>query len=183
MTGASPGLYGELFVDDAIGALFDDAATLQAMLDVEAALARAQAQIGVIPDTAAAPIAAECDASLYDLGAIGRAATLAGNPAIPLVKALTARVAAADAEAAKWVHHGATSQDIVDSAAAWQYRAAQDLLAARVGRLGAALAALIATHRRTPMIGRTFLQHAVPISFGVKLAQWLDPLPAWETTL
>lgn len=174
MTGGSSGLFGQLFVDSEMAAVFNDRAALQGMLDFEAALARAEAEVGVIPQQAAAAIAAQCDAALYDPVEIGRAATLAGNPAIPLVKALTARVAAADAEAAKWVHFGATSQDVIDSGVAQQQRAACAILLDRSARLAHALAELARTHRQTPMIGRTFLQQAVPIPFGLKAAQWLD---------
>ncbi|MFY8153545.1 MAG: lyase family protein, partial [Hyphomicrobiales bacterium] len=163
-----------------MAALFDDRATLQGMLDFEAALARAEAEVGVIPQQAATAIAAQCDAALYDIAAIGQAATLAGNPAIPLVKALTARVAAVDAESAKWVHFGATSQDVIDSGAAQQQRAVGDVLLERASRLAHALAALAKAHRHTPMIGRTFLQQAVPIPFGLKAAQWLDTVVAWH---
>lgn len=175
---SASGLFGELFVDCEMAALFDDRAALQGMLDFEAALARAEAETGVIPAACAEIIAGECKAELYDASEIGRAATLAGNPAIPLVKALTARVAAQDAEAAKWVHYGATSQDVIDSGHAQQYRAAHELLLTRSARLAHALADLAKAHRHTPMIGRTFLQHAVPISFGVKAAQWLAPVVA-----
>jgi 3-carboxy-cis,cis-muconate cycloisomerase len=170
------GLNGELFADAEMEAIFSDRAALQGMLDFEAALARAEIEAGVVPAAALPAIEAACRAELYDIAAIGRAATLAGNPAIPLVKALTARVAASDPEAAKWVHYGATSQDVIDSGHAGQYGAAQTLILARLARLAKALAALAERHRHTPMIGRTFLQHAVPISFGVKAAQWLDPL-------
>lgn len=180
MTASPSGLFGELFVDGEMATLFDDRATLQGMLDFEAALARAEAEVGVIPQQAAAAIAAQCDASFYDPAEIGRAATLAGNPAIPLVKALTARVAAQDAEAAKWVHYGATSQDVIDSGAAQQQRAVCDVLLGRSARLAHALAALAKAHRHTPMIGRTFLQQAVPIPFGLKAAQWLDPVVSWH---
>jgi 3-carboxy-cis,cis-muconate cycloisomerase len=176
MSETATGLYGELFVDGEMAALFEDRAALQGMLDFEAALACAQAVAGVVTEAVATAIAAECRAEFYDIAAIGKAATLAGNPAIPLVKALTARVAAHDPEAAKWVHYGATSQDVIDSGHARQYGAAQNLLLGRTARLAAALAGLARAHRDTPMIGRTFLQHAVPISFGVKAAQWLDPL-------
>ncbi|MBN9438612.1 3-carboxy-cis,cis-muconate cycloisomerase [Bosea sp. (in: a-proteobacteria)] len=174
------GLHGELFADHEFAALFEDQASLQGMLDFEAALAKAQAETGVIPAAAAEAIARVCEAGLYDIPAIGRAATLAGNPAIPLVKALTARVAATDPEAAKWVHFGATSQDVIDSGQAQQYRAAWELLLERSARLAHALAGLVREHRRTPMIGRTFLQHAVPIAFGLKAANWLGPVVAFH---
>ena len=170
------GLDGELFADAEMAALFDDRARLQGMLDFEAALARAEASASVVPADAVPAIEAACRAELYDIASIGRAATLAGNPAIPLVKALTARVAQASPDAAKWVHYGATSQDVIDSGHAQQYLAARNLILARAARLADALAKLAEGHRRTPMIGRTFLQHAVPISFGVKAAQWLDPV-------
>jgi 3-carboxy-cis,cis-muconate cycloisomerase len=176
MSGTATGLYGELFVDDEMAALFEDRAALQGMLDFEAALAHAQAVAGVVPEAVAMAIANECRAEFYDIAALGKAATLAGNPAIPLVKALTARVAARDPEAAKSVHYGTTSQDVIDSGHAQQYGAAQNVLLDRSARLAAALAGLARAHRDTPMIGRTFLQHAVPISFGVKAAQWLDPI-------
>lgn len=174
------GLYGELFADREMAALLDDRAALQGMLDFEAALARAEAETGVIPAPAAEAIGAACKAELYDIAALGKAATLAGNPAIPLVKALTARVAATDAEAAKWVHYGATSQDVIDSGHAQQYGAAWELLLRRSTRLAHALAALTKQHRHTPMIGRTFLQHAVPISFGLKAANWLGPVVSFH---
>ncbi|WP_103717249.1 3-carboxy-cis,cis-muconate cycloisomerase [Bosea psychrotolerans] len=179
MSGAL-GLFGELFADAQMATLLDDRAALQGMLDFEAALARAEATAGVIPAEAAEAIAAQCKAELYDIAAIGKAATLAGNPAIPLVKALTARVAANDADAAKWVHYGATSQDVIDSGHAQQYGAAWRLLLERAARLASALAELTRRHRHTPMIGRTFLQHAVPISFGIKAANWLGPVVSFH---
>ncbi|WP_420008601.1 3-carboxy-cis,cis-muconate cycloisomerase [Xanthomonas sacchari] len=172
----SESLLRPLFGDPAVDALFDDRARLQAMLDVEAALARAQARCGVIPADAAAPIAAACDAARYDLPALAAATALAGNPAIPLVKALTAQVAAADEDAARWVHWGATSQDIIDSGAVLQLRAALDHVEAQLDALCAALAALAQRERDTGLPGRTLLQQAVPVTFGLKAAGWLDAL-------
>ncbi|MDY4284679.1 3-carboxy-cis,cis-muconate cycloisomerase [Xanthomonas sp. LF06-19] len=172
----SESLLRPLFGDPAVDALFDDRARLQAMLDVEAALARAQARCGVIPADAAAPIAAACDAARYDLPALAAATALAGNPAIPLVKALTAQVAAADEDAARWVHWGATSQDIIDSGAVLQLRAALDHVEAQLDALCTALAALAQRERDTGLPGRTLLQQAVPVTFGLKAAGWLDAL-------
>ncbi|MBO9829759.1 3-carboxy-cis,cis-muconate cycloisomerase [Xanthomonas sp. A2111] len=172
----SESLLRPLFGDPAVDALFDDRARLQAMLDVEAALAHAQARCGVIPADAAAPIAAACDAARYDLPALAAATALAGNPAIPLVKALTAQVAAADEDAARWVHWGATSQDIIDSGAVLQLRAALDHVEAQLDALCAALAALAQRERDTGLPGRTLLQQAVPVTFGLKAAGWLDAL-------
>ncbi|MEK9968622.1 MAG: 3-carboxy-cis,cis-muconate cycloisomerase, partial [Ferrovibrio sp.] len=153
---------------------FTDRAHLQGMLDFEAALARAEARTGVIPDAAVAPIAAQCDASLYDLGALGQASAKSANTAIPLVKALTAKVAAKDKAAAGFVHWGATSQDAMDTGLVLQLRAALALIEADLAKLSASLAALAQKHRQTPMVGRTWLQHALPITFGLKAAGWLD---------
>lgn len=172
MSGAT-GLLGELFVDCEIAARLDERATLQAMLDVEAALARAQAGLGLIPAEAPAAIAAACDAALYDVAAIGARTTLTGNPAIPVVEALTARVGASAPEAARFVHWGATSQDVIDSGRSLQGAAVVALLRRRLERLAAALADLADRHRRTVMPGRTFLQQAVPVTFGLKAAHWL----------
>ena len=101
----------------------DDAATLQNMLDFEAALARAEAAAGVIPASAAGPITNACRAELFDLAGLAEAATRSGNLAIPLVKALTANVAKVDADAARYVHWGATSQDVIDTGAVLGLRA------------------------------------------------------------
>src|ERR1700757_4116116 len=98
-------------------AVCDDQTTLQHMLDFEAALARAEAGASVIPNSAVAPIASACKADAFDLSALAEAATRSGNLAIPMVKALTALVAKSDAEAARYVHWGATSQDVIDTAA------------------------------------------------------------------
>ena len=130
----------------------------------------------MIPGASVAAIIKACDASLYDCGEIGQQATLAGNPAIPLVKMLTAEVAKIDRDAARYVHFGATSQDVIDSGRAFQLRKAIDLFDTRIEDLSHALARLVIAHRNTPMIGRTFLQQAVPISFGHKAALWLDPV-------
>ncbi|KAB7781172.1 3-carboxy-cis,cis-muconate cycloisomerase [Xanthomonas sacchari] len=172
----SESLLRPLFGDPAVDALFDDRARLQAMLDVEAALARAQARCGVIPADAAAPIAAACDAARYDLPALAAVTALAGNPAIPLVKALTAQVAAVNEDAARWVHWGATSQDIIDSGTVLQLRAALDHVEAQLDALCTALAALAQRERDTGLPGRTLLQQAVPVTFGLKAAGWLDAL-------
>src|SRR5260370_39276213 len=110
-------LLAPMLSSPAMRAVCDDAACLQNMLDFEAALARAEAATGVIPTAAAEPIAKACTATSFDLAALAEAATRSGNLAIPLVKALTANVAKADSEAARYVHWGATSQDVIDTAA------------------------------------------------------------------
>ncbi|SAK59121.1 3-carboxy-cis,cis-muconate cycloisomerase [Caballeronia temeraria] len=149
-------------------------ATVQAMLDVEAALARASALHGVIPSSAVEAIVAACDADHIDADALMTGAAAGGNLAIPLVKQLTAVVKARDAEAAKYVHWGATSQDIIDTGVVLQLRAALDLLDADLRALSDALVRQARAHDKTPMIGRTWLQQALPITLGLKFAQWLD---------
>ncbi|MFT4248786.1 MAG: 3-carboxy-cis,cis-muconate cycloisomerase [Pseudomonas sp.] len=173
---ASTSLLGSLFGDPEIDALFDDHVRLQGMLDFEVALARAEARCGVIPQSAVPAIAAACEASHYDIGELAAATALAGNPAIPLVKALTARVAAGDVEAARWVHWGATSQDVIDTGSVLQLRAVLDALQPRLDALCASLAALAERERDTGLPGRTLLQQAVPVTFGLKAAGWLDTL-------
>ncbi|WP_341914468.1 3-carboxy-cis,cis-muconate cycloisomerase [Ferrovibrio terrae] len=173
---ASLNLFGPLFHSPAMAAIFTDRGHLQGMLDFEAALARAEAKTGVIPAAAAGPIAAQCDAALYDLAAIADGATRGGNSAIPLVKALTAKVAAKDKDAAGFVHWGATSQDAMDTGLVLQLRSAIGLIEADLARLSEALAALAQKHRETPMVGRTWLQHALPVTFGLKAAGWLDAI-------
>lgn len=174
MPGSTPGLYGNLFADPEMADLFSDRATLQGMLDFEAALARDEAAEGLIPAGAAGPIAAACRAELYDIAEIGRQTTLAGNPAIPMVRLLTGKVAETDPEAARWVHWGATSQDALDTGRLIQIAGGLRLMAGRLDRLAGGLAKLADRHRRTVMAGRTLLQHALPITFGLKAAYWLD---------
>ncbi len=165
-----------MFGSAAMEALFTPEAGLQAMLDVEAALARAEAKCGIIPKRAAAPIARACDAARYDLAALGQAARLAGNLAIPMVKALTAEVARRDSQAARYVHWGATSQDIIDTGLLLQLRQALLLIEADLAGLDRALAGLARRHKKTLMAGRTWLQQAAPIPFGLKLGGWLGAI-------
>ncbi|KND61408.1 3-carboxy-cis,cis-muconate cycloisomerase [Candidatus Burkholderia verschuerenii] len=161
---------------DAANAIWSPRATVQAMLNVEAALARASALHGVIPSSAVDSIAAACNADRIDADALMTGAAAGGNLAIPLVKQLTAVVKASDAEAAKYVHWGATSQDIIDTGVVLQLRATFDLLDADLRALADALAKQAKTHRATPMIGRTWLQQALPTTLGLKFAQWLDAI-------
>jgi len=163
-----------LFRWKAVEELFSDRARLQGMLDFEAALARAEVRAGVIPTPAAPAIAAKCRAELFDTEALARAAALAGNPAIPLVKQLTALVGAADKEAQRFVHWGATSQDAIDTGFVLQMREALQHIEAEVERLAGALAQLADKHRATPVAGRTWMQQALPTTFGLKAAGWLD---------
>lgn len=166
-------------------AIFDDAGTVRRMLDVEAALARAEAHCGVIPAEAAAVIADVCgdmrgdmrgDMHGIDLDALAYDAAAAGNLAIPFVRQLTAAVAQRDAHAGRFVHWGATSQDIIDTAMVLQLRDAAAAIEADLVALGQVVAELAARHRATPMVARTWLQHALPTTFGLKAAGWLDAL-------
>jgi len=160
----------------AMRAVCDDVACLQNMLDFEAALARAEAAVGVIPESAVGPIAAACRAESFDLAALAEAAMRSGNLAIPLVKALTADVAKSDADAARYVHWGATSQDVIDSATMLGLRAGIDALLADTGRAVTGFAKLARQHRNTAVVARTWLQHALPMPFGLKLAEYAAAL-------
>lgn len=157
-------------------AAFSDAGTVQGMLDFEAALALAEASCGVIPQDAAAVIAAACRAGEIDFDKLADAAVAGGNLAIPLVKQLTARVAARDERAARYVHWGATSQDAIDTGMVLQLRRALQAIGTDLEALCEACATLARQHRNTPMVGRTWLQHALPTTFGLKAAGWLDAL-------
>lgn len=153
--------------------VFCDQGRVQAMLDFEAALARAEAQVGLIPSSAVAPIEAACRAGLYDFAALGEAIATAGNSAIPLVKALGKQIAATDAEAERYVHLGATSQDVMDSGLVLQLRRALALIESDLAQLGQTLATQAQRYTATPLAGRTWLQHATPVTLGMKIAGWL----------
>ena len=156
--------------------LFTARATLQTMLDFEAALARAEAATGVIPKTARGPIALCCKAERYDQQEIAAAAENAGNTAIPLIKLLTAEVGEIDAHAARYVHWGATSQDMIDTGLILQLRDAFDLADRHLAALCATLAKLAEEHRATSIAARTWMQQALPTTLGLKFAGWLDAL-------
>jgi 3-carboxy-cis,cis-muconate cycloisomerase len=166
-------LLGPLFCPDAMQEIFSDRARVQGMLDFEAALARAEAHADVIPAAAATAIGLQCRAERFDIGALALASAPAGNPAIPLVKALTALVAKENAEAARYVHWGATSQDVMDTGLVLQMRAAFDVFDKDLAALSGALAELAGKNARLPLAGRTWLQQALPITFGLKAAGWL----------
>jgi 3-carboxy-cis,cis-muconate cycloisomerase len=170
------GLLDPLFASEAMTAIFSDRGRLQGMLDFEVALARAEAEVGLIPAAAVAPIAAAAKAERLNVAALARQAAEAGIPTIPLVKQLTALVAAKDPSAARYVHWGATSQDVMDTGLVLQIGKGIAVLKPELQRLSAALARLAESQSRTPMIGRTWLQHAVPVTFGLKAAGWLDAL-------
>src|SRR6195256_1008926 len=176
MSTSLPPLLPPMLSSAAMRAVCDDVTCLQHMLDFEAALARAEAATGVIPATAAGSIGKACKAGAFDLAALAEAATRSGNLAIPLVKALTADVAKHDAEAARYVHWGATSQDVIDTAAMLGLRAAIGALLPDLDRAIAGFAKLARRHRDIPVVARTWLQHALPMPFGLKLAEYAAAL-------
>ncbi|MHC5348515.1 3-carboxy-cis,cis-muconate cycloisomerase [Metapseudomonas furukawaii] len=170
MNSPSNQLFDTYFTAPAMRAIFCDQGRVQGMLDFEAALARAEARVGLIPHEAVAPIEAACRAELYDFSALAVAIATAGNSAIPLVKALGKRIAAASPEAERYVHLGATSQDAMDSGLVLQLRAALNLIEADLAALGDVLALQAERHADTPLAGRTWLQQATPVTLGMKLA-------------
>src|SRR5579864_5085091 len=171
---AAMSLLDPLFRWQAVEDIFSDRARIQSMLAFEAALARAEAGVGVIPASAAAPITAKCQAELFDFDALAQAAAQAGNLAIPLVKQLTALVAVEGKEAARFVHWGATSQDAIDTGFVLQARNALELTAKELNRFSEILARLAQQHRDTTLPARTWMQQALPTTLGLRVAGWLD---------
>jgi len=165
---------GTLYGSDAMRAVFDERAWFQRMLDVEAALARVQSRLGVIPAEAGAAITAAARVENLDTAEMAASVRNVGYPVVGVVKGLSR----AAGNAAGWTHWGATTQDIMDSATALQLREAFALVRADLLRLMAALAGQAEKYRGTVMAGRTHLQHALPVTFGLKCAAWLQPFPA-----
>lgn len=163
--------FGPLFVPEPLREAVSDAAWLEAMLGVERALVNAEALAGIVPADAAGAIAEACVPDHYDIDALSEEGRATGNPVEPLVRALRAQVGG---DAARWVHFGATSQDVLDSAAMLVARGGLELIRDELGGVAAACARLADAHRDTPMAGRTLLQQAVPTTFGLKAAGWLD---------
>ena len=167
--GSQPGLFDGVLARGPVAGAVDSAAWLRALLDAEAGLAVAGAAVGLVPVDAAERIGQVCRTGSFDVAALSRDAAAAGNPVVPLVQALEAAVGPG---AGSYVHRGATSQDVLDTATALVARRALDLLAAEVVRCADAAAELARVHRDTVLAGRTLLQHAVPTTFGVKAAGW-----------
>lgn len=159
-----------LFSTPLMSAAFSPEAHVRGMLAFEAALAHAEARAGIIPQEAANIIAAHCREELFDSAVLYREAAIAGTPAIPLVRMLTSQV---EGGAQKFVHWGATSQDAIDTAMMLQMREGLDLLVDGLRGVCTACATLAEQHRQTLMAGRTLLQQALPITFGLKAARWL----------
>jgi 3-carboxy-cis,cis-muconate cycloisomerase len=163
----------DLFSDPEIAALFDDRAQIASMLLFESALAAAEARAGLIPQQSAVRIADVCRDFEPDPATLAGPTARAGVPVPALIKALKAEIGGEDA---RYVHFGATSQDVVDTALVLQLRDAIAIIRRRIRKLAKALSAHADTHRKTVMIGRTRSQQAVPTTFGLKAAGWLAPL-------
>jgi 3-carboxy-cis,cis-muconate cycloisomerase len=166
-------LIDSLSTTPALAELFSNESILQAMLDFEAALARAEARTGVIPTAAADAIALSARTENFDTGSLAHASLRAGTLAIPLVKALTEHLRKTNAEAARFVHWGATSQDVADTAMSLLLRRAEKILMEDLLDLERALVRLSEQHKQTVMLARTLLQPAPPVTFGLKAAGWL----------
>jgi 3-carboxy-cis,cis-muconate cycloisomerase len=165
-----------LFSDPAVDDCLSPRASVQAMLDVEAAIAEAEAEIGIIPDAAAAAIRSAADARLVDLDMLAGETAVDGNPVIPLVRHLTRAVARNNSSAAGYVHWGATSQDVLDTAMVLQLRASVPLVLSRLQDAARSAAGHARRHIETVMPGRTLLAQATPVTFGLKAAGWLDAI-------
>jgi len=176
----SSAIYGPLFSDPAIAAHFSDHEAVRAMLEVEAALARVEGRLGVIPKVQAAKISRAASCLAPNLEALGRGTEKSGIPVIALVEQLRA---ALDEKAASYVHWGATSQDIMDSGLVLRLRRVLDHLSAGLETLTGRLAGLAEEHRGTLMVARTRSQQALPTTFGLKAAAWLLPLVRQRTRL
>src|SRR5688572_2428278 len=161
-----------LSTTDPLAAVFSDVSVVRAMLDFEVALGRAAAMAGAIPESAAAAIEAAADAARFDPEALARDARESATPAIPFVKALTGMVRAQHPDCAQYVHWGATSQDVTDTAIVLLLKQARRSLAADHQRIDRALRSLSDSHASTIMLGRTLLQPATVITFGLKVAGW-----------
>jgi 3-carboxy-cis,cis-muconate cycloisomerase len=156
--------------------VFSDESVIRAMLQFEVALAQAEANLQIIPPSAAHGIAASAKSANFDITTLSHATLRAGTPAIPLVKSLTEHVRKTDRKAAGYVHWGATSQDVADTAMSLLLKRAQPLLVNDLQRLEKALVRLSEEHSKSVMPGRTLLQVAPPITFGLKAAGWLGAI-------
>jgi len=162
-------LFGPLFATDAMRACFSDSAWIAGMLTVEAALARSQSWMRLAPDALGPAIEAMRPEDL-DIAALGVQAGIAGVPTIPFVQAVQKRL---PADLERYFHKGATTQDIIDTALVLRVRDALDLIACDLSAIIAGLSRMADRHRATACVGRSYGQHAAPISFGYKVAVWL----------
>jgi 3-carboxy-cis,cis-muconate cycloisomerase len=169
-------IYDHLFSFAELERALSDSSRVRRILEFEAALAKAEGRAGIIPEGCARSIAEHCQTQHFDLLAVAEQTALAGNIAIPLIKMLTEAVAQKDKDAARFVHWGATSQDAIDTGFVLQQRDVFDLVSKDLARLTESLVALASTHRSTVMVARTWMQQALPTTFGMVVAGWLDAL-------
>lgn len=166
-------LYGAVFASVPVASVFSDRNRVRKWFEIEAALALAQGELGIIPEAAAEEIARKADADLVDLDAIGREIASTAHPLVPAIRALADLC---DGDAGEYVHYGATTQDVMDTGMVLMVREAWPILLADLRAIREKLAAEARAHRDTLMVGRTHAQHALPVTFGYKLAVWVDEI-------
>ena len=169
-TALDSAIFRDIFSTEAMRRVFSDENRIQKYLDIEAALAKVQARLGIIPKDAAAEIVKHCNVAEYDIALLKKQTERIGYPVLPVVQQLVKKCAGGVGE---WCHWGATTQDITDTATVLQIREALDLIAGELVAIAKALAGLAKKYRDTPMAGRSNLQQAVPITFGYKMATML----------
>jgi 3-carboxy-cis,cis-muconate cycloisomerase len=169
-------LIDSLAITEELAELFSDESVLQTMFDFEVALVRVEARLGIVPHGAAEIIAAAAKPEFFDTQTISKDGQRAGTPIIPLVKALRQRVHASDPQSASFVHWGATSQDVADTALVLLLKKARRTFESGLTRLEKSLVGLAEKHANTAMLGRTLMQPAPPITFGLKTAGWLGSI-------
>ncbi len=174
------GLFGDMFGRSDMRDLFSDHAYIQRCLDVEAALARSQARLGMIPEEAAREITRVADVSRVDWPRLADRTQVVGYPILPLVEQIADW---ADDGLGQYCHWGATTQDIMDTADVLQIRDGLTLVESDLDQIATALADLSERHAETVMAGRTHLQHALPVTFGYKAAGWLSAIDRHRTRL
>lgn len=172
LASSAPGLLTSTDGYQRTAAIFSDEGTVDAYLTFERALAKVQGTLGVIPSDVVAPIQAVCSLEKLNMPKLTREAAQVGYPIVPLVNQL-AELAGASGQ---WVHYGATTQDVMDTAQVLQTRSAGKSIVTEMARLESLLANMASQHRHTTMVGRSKLQHGVPITFGYKVAVWLDQI-------
>jgi 3-carboxy-cis,cis-muconate cycloisomerase len=169
-------LVDSLATTEAVAQIFSDESVLQSMLDFESALARVEGRMGLIPPSAASAITASAQARFFDISAISRATLRAGTPGIAVVKALTEEVKKRDQTAGGFVHWGATSQDVADTAMSLLLQRSWTILRGDLLRLERALSEISEKHEDSVMLGRTLMQNAPPVTFGLKAAGWFGAI-------
>ena len=163
-------IFRNLFGTAEIRAIFEDSSYASYLIDVETALARAQSKLGVIPPEVGEILTNSCNVAKLDFARLGEETEIVGYPILPLIRQLNDMC---PPDAAKYIHWGATTQDIMDTTAILQIDIALGLVSEELESLEETLIALADKHRDTPMAGRTHLQHALPVTFGYKCAVWL----------